>query len=143
MVRDLEAFNAIARGGYVLSREQGELDLILIATGSEVGLAAQAAEQLQEDGLGVRLVSIPCTEVFLAQDADYQNTVLPAECSARVAVEAAHPDYWYRFVGLQGAVVGIDRFGVSAPGDEAMAAMGMTVKNVVSAARSVLGTAED
>ena len=142
MVRDLEAFNAISRGGYVLRREQGELDLILIATGSEVGLAAKAADQLQQDGVGVRLVSMPCTDIFLAQDADYRDSVLPPECSARVAVEAAHPDYWYRFVGLQGAVVGISRFGISAPGDEAMAALGMTVDNVVAAANSVLGTAE-
>lgn len=143
MVRDLEAFNSIARGGYILSREQGDLDVILIATGSEVGLAAEAAEQLKEDGLGVRLVSMPCTDIFLSQDADYRNDVLPVGCAARVAVEAAHSDYWYRFVGLQGAVVGISRFGVSAPGDEAMAAMGMTVENVVAAARSVLSTAED
>ena len=142
MVRDLEAFNAIARGGYVLSREQGELDVILIATGSEVGLAAQAADLLKADGLGVRLVSMPCTDIFLSQDAEYRDSVLPAGCSARVAVEAAHPDYWYRFVGLQGAVVGIDRFGISAPGDEAMAALGMTVENVVAAARSVTAAVE-
>ena len=139
MVRDLETFNAIARGGYILKREQGPLDVILIATGSEVGLAVAAADSLTQDDVGVRVVSMPCTELFLSQDAEYRELVLPAECEARVAVEAAHPDYWYRFVGLNGAVVGIDRFGVSAPGDVAMAELGMTLENVVAAANSVRG----
>jgi transketolase len=137
MVRDLQAFNAIARGGYVLVREQGELELILIATGSEVAMAVSAAEQLAASGVGVRVVSMPCAEVFLSQEADYRESVLPASCAVRVAVEAAHPGYWYRFVGLQGAVVGIDRFGLSAPGDQAMAELGMTVDKVVEAAQAL------
>jgi transketolase len=137
MLRDLQAFNAIARGGYVLVREQGELDVILIATGSEVGLAVAAAEQLNAQRMGVRVVSMPCAEIFLQQDADYRENVLPAQCLARVAVEAGYPDYWYRFVGLQGAVVGINRFGLSAPGEQAMAELGMTVAAVVAAAQEV------
>ena len=88
-------------------------------------------------GLGVRVVSMPSADVFLAQDAAYRESVLPAGCRARVAVEAAHPDYWCKFVGLDGAVVGIDRFGLSAPGPVAMAELGMTLENVVAAAKRV------
>jgi transketolase len=80
---------------------------------------------------------MPCAEVFLAQDAAYRDAVLPPGCRARVAVEAGHPDYWRKFVGLDGAVVGIDRYGLSAPGDQAMAALGMTAESVVAAARRV------
>jgi transketolase len=136
--RDASAYAGIARGGYVLLRETGALDVLLIATGSEVALAMAAAERLAADGVGTRVVSMPSTDTFLAQDAAYRESVLPAGCRARVAVEAAHPDYWHRFVGLDGAVVGIDRFGLSAPGPEAMAALGMTVDNVVTAARTVV-----
>jgi len=81
---------------------------------------------------------MPCTEQFLRQDAAYQESVLPRSVRARVAVEAAHPDYWYRFVGLDGAVVGIDRFGLSAPGAQAMAELGMSVANVTAAIQKVL-----
>ncbi len=137
--RDPSAFADIARGGYVLVRESGDLDVILIATGSEVEMTVQAAEALSEDGLGVRVVSMPSTDVFLAQDADYRESVLPSTCRARVAVEAGHPDYWRKFVGLDGAVVGIDRFGLSAPGPVAMAELGMTLENVVATARAVTG----
>jgi len=135
--RDPAAFADIARGGYVLVRESGDLDVILIATGSEVSLAVAAAERLTADGVGARVVSMPSTDVFLAQDDAYRASVLPDGCRARVAVEAAHPDYWYRFVGLDGAVVGIDRFGLSAPGEQVMAELGMTVEHVTAAARRV------
>jgi len=137
--RDPSAFADISRGGYVLVREQGDLDVILIATGSEVALAVDAAAKLAAEGLGARVVSMPSTDVFLAQDPAYRESVLPVVCRARVAVEAGHPDYWYRFVGLDGAVVGIDRFGLSAPGPVAMAELGMTEENVIEAARSVTG----
>ncbi len=138
--RDASAFADIARGGYVLVREAGELDLILIATGSEVAMTVDAAARLAAEGLGVRVVSMPCVDAFCAQDAAYRESVLPAACRARVAVEAAHPDYWHRFVGLDGAVVGIDRFGLSAPGPVAMAELGMTEESVIAAARAVTGT---
>ncbi len=141
MARDEMTFEAIARGGYVLVREAGALDVVLIATGSEVALAVDAAERLATDGVGARVVSMPSADVFLAQDADYRDAVLPPACRARVAVEAAHPDYWHRFVGLDGAVIGIDRFGVSAPGDQALAVLGMTVDNVLAAARRILAPA--
>lgn len=123
----------------MLIQEQGRLDAIIIATGSELELATAAASSLAAEGVGVRVVSMPCTELFLDQPPEYREAVLPAAVRARVAVEAGQPDYWYRFVGLDGAVVGIDRFGVSAPGPVAMEAMGMTVDNVVRAVRATLG----
>jgi transketolase len=139
--RSADSFADIRRGGYVLLAEQGNLDAIIIATGSEVELAMAAAEQLSARGRGVRVVSMPSTDVFLAQEGEYQDRVLPREVRARVAVEAAHPDYWYRFVGLDGEVVGIDRFGMSAPGPQAMSVLGITTDNVVAAVERVLASA--
>ena len=136
--RSEAAFNAIERGGYVLVQETSKLQAIVIATGSEVALAVAAAKKLADEGTGVRVVSMPSTDVFLAQDAAYRESVLPTAVRARVAVEAAHPDYWYRFVGLDGAVVGIDRFGMSAKGPDAMEALGMTADHVVAAIRGCI-----
>ncbi|MEM7098933.1 MAG: transketolase [Pseudomonadota bacterium] len=135
--RDEATFNNIARGGYTL-RDCAEPRAVLIATGSEVELATAAAETLADEGVQVRVVSMPCAEKFMQQDQGYRDTVLPPELRARVAVEAGHPDYWNKFVGLDGVVVGIDRFGVSAPGDVAMEAMGMTTDRVVSAVKAIL-----
>jgi transketolase len=137
--RSPEVFNNIHRGGYTLVDCQGEPQAIIIATGSEVELATAAAQQLATEGLQVRVVSMPCVEQFAAQDEDYRHQVLPPATRARVAVEAGHPDLWYKFVGLDGAVVGIDRFGVSAPGGLAMAELGMTVDAVVAATKRVVG----
>jgi transketolase len=131
--RSASAFADVVRGGYVLVPEAGALAAVVIATGSEVALAVAAAKQLAADGIGVRVVSMPSTDVFLSQDAAYRESVLPGACRARVAVEAAHPDYWYRFVGLDGEVVGIDRFGVSAPGPTVLKAFGLTEEAVVAA----------
>jgi len=142
-LRTAAAFADIRRGGYVLLAERGNLDAVIIATGSEVEVAIAAAQQLAADGKGVRVVSMPSTDVFLAQDADYRNSVLPPEARARVAVEAAQPSYWYRFVGLDGAVVGIDRFGLSGPGDQVMAALGITPERVIAAVNDVLGAASE
>ena len=124
---------------FCYTQEQGDLDAILIATGSEVGLAVEAAKQLTAQGRGIRVVSMPCAEVFTAQDADYREAVLPSAARARVAVEAAHPDYWHRFVGLDGGVVGIGRFGLSAPAGQVLEACGMTVERVVATVEEVLG----
>lgn len=132
------AFANISRGGYVLADSADTPAMILIATGSEVELATAAAQQLTGDGIATRVVSMPCAERFMAQDKEYRDSVLPAAVTARVAVEAGHPDYWHKFVGLDGAVVGIDRFGVSAPGAQAMQTMGMTVDAVVEAASGLL-----
>jgi transketolase len=137
-IRSEDTFDAIARGGYVLVAEQHELQAIIIATGSEVELAVAAARQLAARRIGVRVVSMPSVDTFLAQDADYREAVLPPDVRARVAVEAGHPDYWHKFVGLDGAVVGIDRFGLSAPGEQAMAELGMTTDAVVAAVDALL-----
>ncbi|MFU8815574.1 MAG: transketolase [Pseudomonadales bacterium] len=137
--RDAATFAAVCRGGYVLRAEQGDApDAIVIATGSEVALAVAAAEVMAVEGIQVRVVSMPSADVFLSQDAAYRESVLPAAIRARVAVEAGHPDYWCKFVGLDGKVVGIDRFGVSAPGPQAMEALGITQDNVAAALRSVV-----
>mgnify|MGYP002639704300 CR=1 FL=1 len=126
----------IAKGGYVLKDCAGTPDAIIIATGSEVALAMGAAEKLS--GKKVRVVSMPSTNIFDAQDAAYRESVLPAAVSARVAVEAAVTDSWYKYVGLNGAVIGIDRFGESAPAGELFEYFGFTVDKVVEAVESVL-----
>ncbi len=136
--RDAAAFQNVRRGGYVLSPETGELRVIIIATGSEVELAMAAQTQLAATGVGVRVVSMPSTDVFLAQDAEYRAAVLPDNVRKRVAVEAGHSDWWYRFVGLDGAVLGINRFGLSAPGEFAMRELGMTVDNLVRVVHRIL-----
>ena len=123
--------SAAAAGG-------GQLQLILIATGSEVQLALAAAESLAADGRGVRVVSMPSVDVFDAQDNAYRAAVLPAAVRKRVAIEAAHPDGWYRFVGLDGLVIGVNRCGVSAPGDVARAHYGFTAAAVTAAVRDYL-----
>jgi transketolase len=136
--RNEQTFTDVARGGYVLIKERGELDAVVVATGSEVELAVAAATQLAGEGLGVRVVSMPCTDLFDAQDAAYRESVLPGGTRARVAVEAAHPEYWRRYVGLDGEVVGINRFGVSAPGALAMSTLGITAEAVASAVRKTV-----
>jgi len=133
-----ENLRHIERGGYVLVEEVGELDAIIIATGSEVALAVDAAASLSEQGKGIRVVSMPSAERFCAQDASYREHVLPSHVLARVAVEAAHADYWHKFVGLDGRIVGMTSFGESAPGDVLMQEFGFTVDNVVSAVQDVL-----
>ncbi|NWB32065.1 transketolase, partial [Pseudomonas gingeri] len=113
--RDAAQIDNISRGGYVLKDCAGEPELILIATGSEVGLAVQAYDKLTEQGRKVRVVSMPCTSLFDAQDASYKQAVLPLQIGARIAIEAAHADYWYKYVGLEGRVIGMTTYGESAP----------------------------
>ncbi|WJW75803.1 transketolase [Thiohalobacter sp. IOR34] len=126
----------IAKGGYILKDCDGAPDAIIIATGSEVALAMGAAEAMSDKK--IRVVSMPATDVFDAQDEAYRESVLPSSCTARVAVEAGVRDYWRKYVGLGGAVVGIDRFGESAPAGELFKEFGFTVDNVVKAVNSVL-----
>lgn len=128
----------VARGGYVLLEEQGELEAIIIATGSEVALAVDAATQLGASGRGVRVVSMPCAEVFERQDAAYRESVLPSHVLARVAVEASHKDWWFKYVGLDGRVVGMSSFGESAPGSDLMREFGFTVEAVLEAVEDVI-----
>ncbi|NLB99668.1 MAG: transketolase [Pseudomonas formosensis] len=137
-VRDDETEAAIARGGYILKDCAGEPELILIATGSEVGLAMQAWEKLNEQGRRVRVVSMPCTSVFDQQDAEYRQAVLPLEVGARIAIEAAHADYWYKYVGLDGRIIGMHTYGESAPAGELFEAFGFTLDNVLAVADELL-----
>jgi len=120
----------VMRGGYVLSDCDGKPDAILIATGSEVGLAMQAQESLRAKGKSVRVVSMPCTSVFDRQDQSWHANVLPSGIK-RIAIEAGHPDLWWKYVGLDGAVVGINRFGESAPAAAVYKALGVTVERIV------------
>jgi transketolase len=136
--RDAAQVGGIARGAYVLKDTDGAADAILIATGSEVHLAVAAAEQLAGAGRQVRVVSMPCAEVFEAQDAAYRESVLPSDVLARVAVEALHADWWYKYVGLDGRVVGMTSFGESAPAGDLFTEFGFTVDNIVSVVEEVL-----
>ncbi|CAM3827794.1 Transketolase 1 [Vibrio aerogenes CECT 7868] len=129
----------IAKGGYILKDCAGTPELILIATGSEVELAVQAAAVLTEEGKQVRVVSMPATDVFDKQDAAYRESVLPSAVTARVAIEAGIADYWYKYTGLNGQVIGMHSFGESAPAGELFKLFGFTVDNVVEVAKSVLG----
>ena len=133
-----ERVSDVTRGGYVLREEQGELEAIIIATGSEVALATDAAEKLSAAGRGVRVVSMPCAEVFQRQDVEYRESVLPSHLLARVAVEASHQDWWYKYVGLDGRVVGMNSFGESAPGPVLMKEFGFTAENVIEAVEDVI-----
>lgn len=111
---------------------------VIIATGSEVGIAMEAACALAGEGVAVRVVSMPCTEVFDAQDASYRDTVLPSALRARVAVEAGHVDYWHKYVGLDGAVVGMRSFGESAPAGTLFEHFNITSSAVADAVRALL-----
>ena len=123
----------IKRGGYILQDSEKTPDAIVIATGSEVHLALAAANAVKAQGLHVRVVSMPCAERFLNQNAAYQEEVLPINIRKRIAIEAASSNYWYRFVGLDGAVIGIDQFGASAPAGELYHYLGLTVEKTVEA----------
>ena len=133
-LRDEAQVADIARGGYVLRDSVGAPEVILVATGSEVGLAMQAAEAL---GGGVRVVSMPSTTVFDRQDVAYRESVLPDACRKRIAIEAGTADFWRKYVGLDGAVVGMTSYGASAPADDLFPHFGFTVDNIVAVAKSL------
>ncbi|PKO55938.1 MAG: transketolase, partial [Betaproteobacteria bacterium HGW-Betaproteobacteria-21] len=138
--RDPEQLGAIARGGYVLAEAGGgRPTMVLIATGSEVALAMSARALLEADGIPTRVVSMPCTAAFDRQDSAWRSAILPAGIP-RVAVEAAHPDGWWKYLAgaPRAAVVGIDRFGDSAPAGELAALFGMTPERVADTARQLL-----
>jgi len=133
----------IQRGGYVLKDSATTPELILIATGSEIGLAMDAAARLEEQGRAVRVVSMPSTDAFDRQDAAYRQQVLPAEVGNRIAIEAGHRDFWYKYVGLEGRILGMDTFGESAPAGDLFKHFGFTVDNLVNEAEQLLDDAED
>jgi transketolase len=136
--RDAGQIADISRGGYVLKDCAGEPELILISTGSEVGLAVQAYDKLTEQGRKVRVVSMPCTSVFDAQDAGYKQAVLPLQVSARIAIEAAHADFWFKYVGLEGRVIGMTTYGESAPASSLFEEFGFTLENILGQAEELL-----
>ncbi|PLV63269.1 transketolase [Erwinia sp. B116] len=136
--RSAQQLADISRGAYVLQESDGTPEVILIATGSEVEITLGAAAKLQASGHRVRVVSMPSTDLFDAQDAAYKESVLPAGVSARVAVEAGIADYWYKYVGLNGAIVGMTGFGESAPAEKLFPEFGFTVENIVSHAEALL-----
>ncbi|MEM6162314.1 transketolase [Erwinia sp. P6884] len=136
--RNAEQLANVARGAYILKDCDGQPEVILIATGSEVELAVGAYEQLSAEGRKVRVVSMPSTDAFDKQDEAYREAVLPKAVSARVAIEAGIADYWYKYTGLNGAVVGMTTFGESAPADQLFKMFGFTVENVVAKAKSLL-----
>lgn len=136
--RDRWTVQQIERGAYVLRPEQDQLHVIIIATGSEVQVAMEAADKLLSEGIRARVVSMPSVDCFLGQPESYREEVLPNAMRARVAVEAAYPDYWRRFVGLDGEVVGISRYGVSAPGAIAMLELGVQSMAVMDAAKRTI-----
>jgi len=130
--------DGVRHGAYVLKDCEGEPQLVLIGTGAETGLVVQAAEKLSDEGLRVRVVSMPSWELFEAQDQSYRDSVLPPNVHARLAVEAGSPQGWHRWVGQRGDVLGVERFGASAPGGEILKQYGFTVENVVARAKALL-----
>ncbi|EPI4954851.1 transketolase [Vibrio parahaemolyticus] len=136
--RSTEQVADIAKGGYILKDSDGKPELILIATGSEVELAVKAAEQLTAEGKKVRVVSMPSTDAFDKQDAAYREAVLPSDVTARIAIEAGIADFWYKYVGFDGRIIGMTTFGESAPADQLFEMFGFTVENVVNTAKELL-----
>ncbi len=126
--------DGVRQGGYIAIHETGPLNTILLGCGSELQHAVAAAKQLGE---GVRVVSMPSFERFEAQSAEYKESVLPSSCRRRVAIEAGVPDSWYQYVGLDGKIIGVPRFGISAPGNKVMEFFGINAQSVVDAARSL------
>ena len=134
--RTEEQLAEISRGAYVLEDCEGNPELIVIATGSEINICRDAVKQLQAEGFAARLVSMPSTDTFDSQEPEYKEQVLPSSVRKRLAVEAGATDYWSKYVGLEGKVIGMDRFGESAPGGVLMEHFGFTVENVVAVAKS-------
>ncbi|MEZ9621593.1 transketolase [Vibrio sp. 10N.261.55.F6] len=136
--RNTEQVANIAKGGYILKDCEGKPELIIIATGSEVELAVEAAAQLTAEGKAVRVVSMPATDAFDKQDAEYRESVLPSDVTARIAVEAGIADFWYKYVGFGGKIIGMTTFGESAPAGELFKMFGFTTENVVNTAKELL-----
>ena len=138
LARNEHQLEQVSKGGYIIRDCAEKPEAILIATGSEVALAIESAEALSNKGIQIRVVSMPSTDVFLSQDVGYRESVLPSDVYARVAVEAGHADFWYKFVGLDGRVVGMESFGESAPAGDLMEHFGFTKENVVASVEECL-----
>lgn len=136
--RDEQTLQNIARGGYILLECKGVPQAIIIATGSEVAVAVAAAKTLAEQGKRIRVVSMPSTDTFAAQDLSYQEMVLPKNVSAKIAIEAGAKDFWYKYVGPQGKIIGLDHYGESAPAADLFKAFGFTVENIINTVNTLL-----
>ena len=130
-------FNKVAKGAYVVYETVGGFDTILLASGSEVNLAVAAAKELEAQGEKVRVVSVPSTDIFDAQDVAYKEEILPNAVRRRVAIEMAATQSWYKYVGLDGSVIGIDKFGASAPAAKVMKEYGFTVEHIVEVVKNL------
>ncbi|MCL4112646.1 UNVERIFIED_CONTAM: hypothetical protein GTU68_052093 [Idotea baltica] len=136
--RSAEQIEDIARGGYILRDSSNEPELILIATGSELSIAVAVYERLTSEGKSVRVVSMPCTSVFDRQEASYKQLVLPVQVGARIVIEAAHSDFWYKYVGLEGRIIGMTSYGESAPANELFEYFGITLEHTLTTAYELL-----
>lgn len=132
------SFEDTKKGGYIIGKENKKIDSIVIATGSEVSLALKAKEILLKQGIDIRVVSMPSTALFDQQKNEYKESVLPKNVTKRLAVEMAHPDFWYKYVGLEGKVMGIDRYGASGDADEIIPAFGYTAENIVNEVKDLV-----
>jgi transketolase len=130
--------NGLRNGAYILADSPARPEIILMATGSEVHLALEVYERLRNEGIGVRVVSMPSWELFEKQPEEYRNKVLPSEITIRMSIEAGVTLGWHKYVGLQGEIVGIDHFGASAPGKTVLKEFGFTSENVVKRVRALL-----
>jgi transketolase len=138
MSRTEQQIEDIRKGAYVLYENDMECQLVIMATGTEVGIALEAGQRLAGENIGVRVVSMPSTDVFDMQTEEYKNSVLPNNVRARLAVEAGVTDFWRKYVGLDGDVVGLDEFGLSAPGNVLMEHFGFTADNVFKRAKALI-----
>ena len=136
--RTEEQVQAIKKGGYILKDSKNTPEIILIATGSEVSVAMESAKMLDSDGIDVRVVSMPCNNIFNQQPDSYRSAVLPKSVKSRLAIEAGITNFWWQYVGSEGDVIGIDEFGLSAPANELFEYFGFTVKNITKRARSLI-----
>ncbi|GAH17679.1 unnamed protein product, partial [marine sediment metagenome] len=131
--RDQKTLDNIIRGGYILFDSHTKPNAIIIASGSEVDIAISAAKKLTKQGKKIRVVSMPSTDIFDKQDADYKELVLPKKVTTRLAIEAGRSDTWYKYVGIKGKIIGVDKFGESAPAKELFAEFGFTEQNIIQA----------
>ena len=137
-LRTEEQVQSIKKGGYILKESKNTPEIILIATGSEVSVAMESAKVLDSDGIDVRVVSMPCNNIFNQQTESYRSAVLPESVKSRLAIEAGITNFWWQYVGSEGDVIGIDEFGLSAPANELFEYFGFTVKNITERARSLI-----
>ena len=135
--RTSEQIVKVTKGGYIL-KDSKNFDIILIATGSEIGISMNAAEDLEKKGIKVRVISMPSTEIFDKQEDDYKESVLPSNFDCKLAVEAGSTSFWYKYVGSKGDIIGINSFGESAPGDKLLDYFGFSSENIVQRAEMLL-----